>query len=276
MTPLHWAVDRGHVAAVELLLRYGASVGICSKFDKTPLDIANDNRWTDISDILENPEPYRMQPGEYDANVMSDPVTVAATNSIAVSDDSDIKRIIQQELVGSPPAATAPAAATLLPTAPVAAASKSDAMRLLEAHGITLLPEDNGAEAPLTNLLRSGGQRLALTEAGKLALSGTASSSSPAPTTVIRPTAPIVIRKTVPAGGITKVVPKLISVNKSGVRQVIRPVSLGAGVTTVPTAVAASGAAPAKRRITVSPAQLARLKEIQKAGTSTSCFDFFV
>ena len=52
-------------------------------------------------------------------------------------------------------------------------------MKLLEAHGITLLPEDSGGTG---NLL--GNQSLTLTEAGKLALSSSAPSSPVVTTTI--------------------------------------------------------------------------------------------
>ncbi|ERL92223.1 hypothetical protein D910_09542, partial [Dendroctonus ponderosae] len=40
MTPLHWAVQNGHTAVVELLLRNGADISTKNKFDLTPQDIA--------------------------------------------------------------------------------------------------------------------------------------------------------------------------------------------------------------------------------------------
>ncbi len=105
MTPLHWAVDRGHVQAVEMLLRYGASVEVHSKFDKTPLEVASDCGRSDIFEILQNHEAYRMPLEEMMEEGVSDPVTLAATNSIAAavdSEDQDIKEIIRQEIGGSP------------------------------------------------------------------------------------------------------------------------------------------------------------------------------
>jgi GA-binding protein transcription factor beta len=43
MTPLHWAVERGHTDVVDCLLSNGADINIQSKFEKTPIDIAYDN-----------------------------------------------------------------------------------------------------------------------------------------------------------------------------------------------------------------------------------------
>jgi ankyrin repeat protein len=53
MTPLHWAVERGHVSCVEALLRFGADVDLESKFDKTPMEIASDNGRADIFEVLQ-------------------------------------------------------------------------------------------------------------------------------------------------------------------------------------------------------------------------------
>lgn len=53
MTPLHWAVDRGNLRAVETLLKYSADVNFESKFDKTPLEIASDNGRPDIFEMLQ-------------------------------------------------------------------------------------------------------------------------------------------------------------------------------------------------------------------------------
>ena len=53
MTPLHWAVERGNVKAVETLLKYSADPNFESKFDKTPLEIASDNGRPDIYEMLQ-------------------------------------------------------------------------------------------------------------------------------------------------------------------------------------------------------------------------------
>ena len=39
MTPLHWAVERGHAETVLTLLRFGANVCAETKFGKTSLEI---------------------------------------------------------------------------------------------------------------------------------------------------------------------------------------------------------------------------------------------
>ena len=53
MTPLHWAVERGKISAVEMLLRFGADPNALSKFDKSPLEVASDNGRPDIFEMLQ-------------------------------------------------------------------------------------------------------------------------------------------------------------------------------------------------------------------------------
>ena len=68
MTPLHWAVERGNVSTVEMLLRHGSNTNIESKFDKTPLEIASDNGRPDIFEMVQVNKHYihfiRSRPNE--------------------------------------------------------------------------------------------------------------------------------------------------------------------------------------------------------------------
>ena len=43
MTPLHWAVERNYPDIADVLLKYGASKNIKSKFYQTAMDIAKEN-----------------------------------------------------------------------------------------------------------------------------------------------------------------------------------------------------------------------------------------
>lgn len=52
MTPLHWASEQGHYHVAKLLLKNGADPNALSKFEKTPLDIADDNDHCDLIDLL--------------------------------------------------------------------------------------------------------------------------------------------------------------------------------------------------------------------------------
>jgi ankyrin repeat protein len=56
MTPLHWAVERGHYSVVVKLMEYGSNPNALSKFEKTPLIIALENGRQDIMDALQNTE----------------------------------------------------------------------------------------------------------------------------------------------------------------------------------------------------------------------------
>ena len=53
MTPLHWAVQNGHISVVDLLLRSGAEISAKNKFDLTPHDIAEQIGRSDISQLIE-------------------------------------------------------------------------------------------------------------------------------------------------------------------------------------------------------------------------------
>jgi ankyrin repeat protein len=55
MTPLHWAVERGHASTVLTLLRFGADVNAETKFGKSSLEIASDVGITDVFDMLQEP-----------------------------------------------------------------------------------------------------------------------------------------------------------------------------------------------------------------------------
>ena len=85
MTPLHWAVERGHIPIIETLLRYGADVNLESKFGKSSLEIASDIARPDIFEILQNAEQFRA-PININPH-QSDAATLAATQSILPDDD---------------------------------------------------------------------------------------------------------------------------------------------------------------------------------------------
>ncbi|KAK9303830.1 hypothetical protein QLX08_004568 [Tetragonisca angustula] len=53
MTPLHWAVEREHVEVMHVLLEHGADANATSKFDKTPISLALEHDRLDLVDILQ-------------------------------------------------------------------------------------------------------------------------------------------------------------------------------------------------------------------------------
>merc|ERR1719376_955475 len=173
MTPLHWAVERGHADSAEILIRYGADVNFENKFGKCPLELASEHGRSDIYEMLQNAEEIRAScPVEPVAHIdpsASDPITMAATQSIAAE-------------LGSPPTISMED-----PDGPdiTGGGGPDDAMKLLVAHGITLLPEDTGGTSNLmdTSAMNSGRQTLTLTEAGKLALSSSTPSAITVPST---------------------------------------------------------------------------------------------
>lgn len=59
MTPLHWAVERGHFDSAEILLRNNAEVLVRNKFEKSPIEIALDNHSTAIYDLLQVRSPFK-------------------------------------------------------------------------------------------------------------------------------------------------------------------------------------------------------------------------
>jgi len=218
MTPLHWAVERGHADSAEILIRYGADVNFENKFGKCPLELASEHGRSDIYEMLQNAEEIRAScPVEPVAHIdpsASDPITMAATQSIAAE-------------LGSPPTISMED-----PDGPdiTGGGGPDDAMKLLEAHGITLLPEDTGGTSNLmdTSAMNSGRQTLTLTEAGKLALSSSTPSSptvsSPAVVVSAPPSfAPSAITVPSTSGGATVI--NKIAGTTSTIRTTVKPVA---------------------------------------------------
>eukprot|EP00096_Caligus_rogercresseyi_P005897 TRINITY_DN2195_c0_g1_i1.p1 TRINITY_DN2195_c0_g1~~TRINITY_DN2195_c0_g1_i1.p1 ORF type:complete len:511 (+),score=119.56 TRINITY_DN2195_c0_g1_i1:473-2005(+) len=228
MTPLHWAVERGNFTTVEMILRYGGSTTIESKFDKTPLEIASDNGRSDIFEVLQNAEQYRnfaMDQAESDA------ATMAATRSIMLEDPPE------EVLEGEPPSShEIPSLSSpnhleaQVPTAPqqevvpsVRNNTENEALKLLEAQGITLLPEDSGG------LTLNDGQSIELTEAGKLAFGLQSSSSTVVPSSVSSPTVVSSAPKLITT---SKQQPSTITVSNVVKRKIaVTPVTAGNGPT---------------------------------------------
>ncbi|TRY68233.1 hypothetical protein TCAL_04163 [Tigriopus californicus] len=233
MTPLHWAVDRGNVGAVEMLLRFGADTNAVSKFDKTPMEIASDQGRPDIFEMLQNADSFLQIPVDPHE---SDAATLAATQSIMDNDAMDHSASLL-----SPPGADLNGS-----EAPqVTKSPENDAVKFLEAHGITIQPEDSGGGA-LESHLRTSKQTLTLTEAGKMLLN---TNQGHRPTTVKK----VIVSSKAGTSKISTlpVTTKLVAV--SSAKNVI-PVSSGGMATIV------VGSGPTKRILRVPPSQLAALK----------------
>jgi len=193
MTPLHWSVERGHADCAEVLVRYGADVNFENKFGKCPLELASEHGRSDMYEMLQNAEEIRASmpvsppPGPPVNPLVSDPVTMAATQSI----QSELG-FGEAGLMSPPGAGSSGGHQRLLSSSSLLAdhfitgaspppstdhlASQEEAMKFLEGHGITLLPEDTGPTM-MESVISSGRQTLTLTGAGKLALSSSAPSS---------------------------------------------------------------------------------------------------
>jgi len=210
MTPLHWAVERGHADCAEVLIRYGADVNFENKFGKCPLELASEHGRSDMYEMLQNADDIRAAhpvspPSTSQAPInpmISDPVTMAATQSI----QSELNLLAGESGLMSPPGAGSSGRQRLLSSSSLLAgeqfitgaspppstdhlASQEEAMKFLEGHGITLLPEDTGGTSHMMeSVISSGRQTLTLTEAGKLALSSSAPSSPIVTTGVEAPT----------------------------------------------------------------------------------------
>lgn len=211
MTPLHWAVERAHVHVIESLLRHGADVNSMSKFEKTAIDVAIDNGRTDIVEILQYADKFREEgplSSEGEATVESVKEKESETSTIPLvgqqeevqtsmeaikaspvrpvllhTNLANVAKVISKDILTddeSPDQSSTSVLATLAAlaeaTAPLAAhaattnASAAEALQWLETHGITMLPSDNST---IVASALDSGQTIALTEAGKLALSWT-------------------------------------------------------------------------------------------------------
>lgn len=55
MTPLHWAVQKGHKNIAKLLLQHGGDPNIMSKFSKTPITLAVELEQNDlVEELIQN------------------------------------------------------------------------------------------------------------------------------------------------------------------------------------------------------------------------------
>ncbi|KAK6644479.1 hypothetical protein RUM43_000746 [Polyplax serrata] len=184
MTPLHWAVEREKLGTIKVLLQNGADPTMVNKFDKTCYDIANDSERHDIIEILQN-EPRK---GEYTVvgkkktNVQMRPSARILTTKSPQKPIEIVNGTVNKNL-------DRPKTAIILPTYQNKKGSvtvkkikneeeqrnRLATLQLLEEHGIEML---EGEDINLVASAVGSGQTIVLTEAGKQALSLTASRST--------------------------------------------------------------------------------------------------
>ena len=174
---------------------------------------------------------------------------MAATNSI-----------LEHSVLGDVVMSEAPAVQTVqqIPTLPkTVQANSSAAMKLLGAHGIRMIPEDNGP-SPLETNMRSGSKTFTLTEAGKRAL------NLPSSITVNRTAKP----------GTTQVLSKpvthrIVSTNGQKVTKVIK---LADGTTKPLSSLTGGGIVKTEsgKKIFISAEQVAKIRARSQGMTSQS------
>ncbi|XP_069505878.1 GA-binding protein subunit beta-2 isoform X2 [Ambystoma mexicanum] len=71
MTALHWATEHNHRDVVEMLIKYGADVHACSKFDKTAFDIALDKNNPDLLIVLQEAMQNQVNTNEEQPDTVS-------------------------------------------------------------------------------------------------------------------------------------------------------------------------------------------------------------
>jgi len=154
MTALHWAVQHSHTDTASLLLQHSADVTAINKFGKSPLDIACDNNSESIFQLVQAA------------------IDGASTKASAIESETATEKLVN-ELAAEKRAGWKPSPEDVLEklTSCTSESTSTEAVKLLESHGISFLPVDDSTL--LTSALESG-QSLSLT-AGKMALKQTKS-----------------------------------------------------------------------------------------------------
>lgn len=213
MTPLHWAVEREHIEVMHILLEHGADANATSKFDKTPISLALEHDRLDLVDILQQERQIVGLRAHQQSEANSEELEVATHNLIQLesereeeqkfelSHQSQSRRKITQVQMGKKqrmifqqihigPNIDADQEKEVEDMEEISNANNVNSgrkrkdvtavggvnkqFRLLEAHGITMIPVDNDSSI-VENAMESG-RTVVLTEAGKLALNLTRNS----------------------------------------------------------------------------------------------------
>ncbi|XP_066248662.1 GA-binding protein subunit beta-1-like isoform X2 [Euwallacea similis] len=175
MTPLHWAVQNGHTAVVELLVRNGACTTSKNKFNLTPQDIANQINKLELVELLQAYEGDAQAASQ--ALVMQLQEDDEVNNVIETAEEncegkqtSDPVIVIDDESL--PPGENIGEESTeSSPENPCSVTTTEEdgdfsAMKLLQEHGITMLPIDSD-ESNILNAVMESGHSVVLTDVGK-------------------------------------------------------------------------------------------------------------
>ncbi|XP_024946061.1 GA-binding protein subunit beta-2 isoform X2 [Cephus cinctus] len=207
MTPLHWAVEREHVEVMNVLLEHGADANATSKFDKTPISLALEHDRLDLVDILQQEREILGVQTHQQSQANSAELEVATHSLMQLEaerqqEQQELELQQQQQLQKRKVATVQVGKKPRMVFQQIRVSSVSDEehekdiecvdgienqghgtsyrdedvsgvggadqpLRLLQAHGITMIPVDNDATI-VENAMESG-QTVVLT-AGKLAL----------------------------------------------------------------------------------------------------------
>lgn len=208
MTPLHWAVEREHVEAMHVLLEHGADANATSKFDKTPISLALEHNRLDLVDVLQQEREILGENLQHQNQANTAELEVATHSLMKLEaereqeqEQLEIQRQQQQQKrklqsvqagkkqrmifqqIRMPSASDDEHGEEIEGLEDNESRSHEDGegedeaevirgveqpLRLLQAHGITMIPVDN--DSTLVENAMESGQTVVLTEAGKLAL----------------------------------------------------------------------------------------------------------